>query len=229
VIRGFLDKVRHDLVSAQRIDPTAVTTIRQHVNGIDHQVIHCLDISRRYLGFLEGRTQPDAPVALSQGFADLKELLEMHPNARLNQLHIEPAPPNITPAIHATDILSILLNLTINALQSSPDPHRVEVNGKLAARIPDHQNSAHEQFLPQPQPERQPVVVLTVQDNGPGMSPEVLSMAFQPNFTTKEAGRGFGLGLSIVKRLVTQANGAIHVYSRQGEGTIFTIYLPARM
>src|SRR5205085_1097858 len=153
---------------------------------------------------------------LSQVFADLKELLEVHPNARLNQLQIHTAPPNITPAIHATDILSILLNLTINALQSSSEPHRVEVQGRLVARIPNHENSAHEQFLPQQHPERQPVVALQVQDNGPGMTPEVLSMAFQPNFTTKDAGRGFGLGLSIVKRLVTQANGAIHVYSRPG-------------
>ena len=229
VIRGFVDKVRQDLVTAQRMDPAAVAAIRQHINGMDHQVIHCMDISRRYLGFLEGRTQADAPVPLSQVFADLKELVEMHPNARLNELKIQAAPQNIVPAIHTTDILSILLNLTINALQSSSEPHRVEVNGRLLARIPDHVNGANEQFMPQPQPERHPVVALAVQDNGPGMTPEVLSMAFQPNFTTKEAGRGFGLGLSIVKRLVTQANGAIHVYSRPGEGTIFTVYLPARL
>jgi signal transduction histidine kinase len=67
-----------------------------------------------------------------------------------------------------------------------------------------------------------------VQDNGPGMTSEVLDRAFQPHFTTKGVGRGFGLGLSIVRRLVTQANGAIHLYSRPGEGTIFTVYLPAK-
>jgi two-component system, cell cycle sensor histidine kinase and response regulator CckA len=72
-------------------------------------------------------------------------------------------------------------------------------------------------------------VALTVQDNGPGMAEEILDRVFQPHFTTKGVGRGFGLGLSIVKRLVTQANGAIHLYSRPGEGTVFTVYLPAKL
>jgi two-component system sensor histidine kinase/response regulator len=228
VIRGFVDKVRAGLMNAQRLESTEVATLRQQINGIDHQVIHCLDISRRYLGFLEGRTQPDAPVPVNQLLTDLKELLENHPNARLNELQIHPVAQSITPVIHSTDLLSILLNLTVNALQSSPEPHRVEVKGRVVAKIPDHQNSAHEQFLPQPHPERQPALALSVEDNGPGMTPEVVQLAFQPHFTTKGPGGGFGLGLSIVKRLVHQANGAIHLYSRVGEGAIFTVYLPAR-
>jgi two-component system sensor histidine kinase/response regulator len=227
VIRGFIDKLRHELVAA-RVDATGQANMRQQANGIDHQVLHCLDISRRYLGFLEGRTHADAPVPMNDVLADLKELLEVHPNARLNQLHIEPLAQNITPTVHPTDLLSILLNLTINALQSSSEPHRVEVKGRLVARIPDHENKPNEQFLAQPRPERQPALAITVQDNGPGMAQEVLEMAFQPHFTTKGPGRGFGLGLSIVRRLVAQANGAIHLYSRPGEGTIFTVYLPAK-
>jgi two-component system sensor histidine kinase/response regulator len=228
VIRGLIDKLRHELVAGPRLDATGVTTMRQHVSGIDNQVMHCLDISRRYLGFLEGRTQPEAPVPVNEVFADLRELLEVHPNARVNQLAVEPLAQNITPTVHQTDLLSILLNLTINALQSSAEPHRVEVKGRLVARIPDHENKPSEQFLAQPRPERQPALAITVQDNGPGMSQEVLEMAFQPHFTTKGPGRGFGLGLSIVRRLVAQANGAIHLYSRPGEGTIFTVYLPAK-
>lgn len=228
VIRGFIDKMRKDLVAAHRLDVSALASLRQHVHGIDHQVIHCLDISRRYLGFLEGRTQADAPVPVNQVFADLKELIEVHPNARLNQLQIQPLAQNITPVVNATDLLSILLNLTINALQSSPDPHSVEVRGRVMAKIPDHQNGTAERFIPQQRATREPMLAIVVQDNGPGMTPEILEMAFQPHFSTKGPGRGSGLGLSIVKRLVHQANGAIHIYSRPGEGAIFTVYLPAK-
>jgi len=228
VIRGYIDKMRRDLVAAHRLDVGALGALRQHIHGIDHQILHCLDVSRRYLGFLEGRTQAEAPVPVNQVFSDLKELIEVHPNARGNQLHIHSLAQNITPIIHATDFLSILLNLTINALQSSPDPHRVEVRGRVAPRIPDHKNSPHERFLPQPRPSREAVLAIVIQDNGTGMTEEVVEMAFQPNFTTKGPGRGSGLGLSIVKRLITQANGALHLYSRPGEGTIFTVYLPAR-
>lgn len=228
VIRGFIDKMRRELVAAHRLETTALASLRQHVNGIDHQVIHCLDISRRYLGFLEGRTQADAPVPVNQIFADLKELVEVHPNARANQLQIQAPAQNVTPLVNATDLLSILLNLTINALQSSPDSHRVEVRGRVTAKIPDHQNSLHERFIPQQRATREPMLAIVVQDNGPGMTPEILEMAFQPHFSTKGPGRGSGLGLSIVKRLVHQANGAIHIYSRPGEGAIFTVYLPAK-
>lgn len=228
VIRGYVDKMRHEMLSTQRLDAAGVTALRQHINSIDHQIIHCLDISRRYLGFLEGRTQADAPVPVNQIFADLKDLVEMHPNARKNQLQIHPVPQNVTPLIHATDLLSILLNLTINALQSTTDAHRVELKGRLLPRTPHHKDGPNERFLPQPQPTRDAVLSVAVQDNGPGMSEEVLDRAFQPHFTTKGVGRGFGLGLSIVRRLVVQANGAIHLYSRPGEGTIFTVYLPAK-
>lgn len=228
VIRGFIDKMRHEMLSAQWLDGTAIAALRQHVNGIDHQIIHCLDISRRYLGFLEGRTQADAPVPVNQIFADLQELVEMHPNARKNHLQVHTLAQNVTPVINATDLLSILLNLTINALQSTTDAHRVDVKGRMCARTPDHKDTANERFIAQPHPTREPVLALTVQDNGPGMTEEVLDRVFQPHFTTKGVGRGFGLGLSIVNRLVSQANGAIHLYSRPGEGTIFTVYLPAK-
>lgn len=228
VIRGYIDRIRREMNGQSRLEGASISVVKKHVSGIDQQVIHCMDISRRYLGFLEGRTQADAPAPLNHVLKELRELLEVHPNARLNHLHIQPPMQQVTPVIHATDLLQILLNLTINALQSSSEPHRVEVKGRVAARIPEHQNSAHERFLAQPRPVREPVLALVVQDNGPGIPAEILDYIFQPNFTTKSPGRGTGLGLSIVKRLVSQANGAIHVYSRPGEGTIFTVYLPVR-
>src|SRR5436190_2909918 len=228
VIRGYIDKMRHELIQAKLLDGNSPAALRQHINAVDHQIIHCLDISRRYLGFLEGRTHADAPVPVNQVFADLKELVEMHPNARKNQLQVHPLPQNVTPTVHATDLLSILLNLTINALQSTADAHRVDIKARLSARIPTHKDGANERFMAQPHPTREPVLAVAVQDNGPGMTEEVLDRAFQPHFTTKGIGRGFGLGLSIVKRLVGQANGAIHLYSRPGEGTVFTVYLPAK-
>src|SRR6266568_1720837 len=67
----------------------------------------------------------------------------------------------------------------------------------------------------------------TVRNNGPGIAPELLPKIFQPFFTTKTAREGTGLGLNIVQRLVKEAKGALHVRTRLGEGTTFTLYLPA--
>ncbi len=70
-----------------------------------------------------------------------------------------------------------------------------------------------------------PLVKLWVRDNGPGIPPRP-AQSFPSLFTTKGPRQGTGLGLNIVQRLIKEANGALHVHTRQGEGTQFTIYLP---
>ena len=116
-------------------------------------------------------------------------------------------------------------NLSVNALQCTSDKHRVEVWGDVAAG--PIQASADERFIATESFQNTgPLLALSVEDTGPGISPENMAKLFAESFTTQEKGKGTGLGLFIVQRLVGRAKGAIHVRTKVGQGTTFTIYLP---
>lgn len=69
-------------------------------------------------------------------------------------------------------------------------------------------------------------VLITIEDNGTGMPPEVKERIFDPFFTTKEVGEGTGLGMSIVYNTIKKHHGEIKVESEVGEGTVFTLSIP---
>jgi len=70
-------------------------------------------------------------------------------------------------------------------------------------------------------------VTIAVEDNGPGIPPEIQEKIFQPFFTTKPAGEGSGLGLHIIGKILKKHEGSIHLESRVGK-TRFTVRIPAR-
>jgi CheY-like chemotaxis protein len=73
-----------------------------------------------------------------------------------------------------------------------------------------------------------PYVIITVEDTGSGISPDIVNQIFDPFFTTKELGKGTGLGLSTALSIVTGHKGFVRVYSEPGTATRFELYLPAQ-
>ena len=95
-----------------------------------------------------------------------------------------------------------LLNLVLNALQATPPGGHVRVRSRSDERR----------------------LVVTVADDGDGMTSDVRQRASVPFFTTRE--NGTGLGLALVQRIATQAGGCVRIVSRPGEGTAVTLVFP---
>jgi CheY-like chemotaxis protein len=112
----------------------------------------------------------------------------------------------------------VLLNLVVNARDAMPDGGQVTLRSRPYTVTPEE---AREREL-----EPGPAVALEVEDQGTGMTQEVLARIFEPFFTTKEAGRGTGLGLATTDGIVRQAGGAIAVDSTPGKGTLFRVIFP---
>jgi PAS domain S-box-containing protein len=138
------------------------------------------------------------------------------------RLDDRPAGVPLSTTLNPSEVHQVVMNLCTNAWHAlGGEPGRIEVAldgvvleearpARVGVLVPGHRYA-----------------VLTVRDNGSGMTAETLERLFEPFFTTKPRGKGTGLGLHVVQSIVTAHGGAVGVDSTPGAGTDFVVYLPA--
>lgn len=121
---------------------------------------------------------------------------------------------------NATEIYQIILNLCVNAKEAIESKGRIFLSARNITI--DDSNIARYPLV-----ERGNYVLLSVQDNGSGISEDHISRIFDPYFSTKQKETGSGLGLYVTYGIIKAHNGYIDVTSTKGQGTTFDVYLPA--
>ncbi len=135
-------------------------------------------------------------------------------------LRHRPAPGSPQIEADATQIHQVLMNLCTNAVHAMGDATgTIEITEDIIAVTPEIV-AQHPQLSPGE------FVRVAIRDTGCGMPPEVLQRMFEPFFTTKAPGQGTGLGLAVVHGIMQNHRGAVTVYSKPGQGTLFHLYFP---
>jgi PAS domain S-box-containing protein len=210
VILGNLDEIRDQLLGR----PLGIELLDQ----VQQAANQAAELTQRLSAF--SRQQPLQPRVVDAGrlVTNLESLLrrtlgvdiaiEVVQGARLWSCEVDPV-----------QLENALLNLAVNARDAMPKGGKLRIETENA-RVDRLEAEPHDEVR------AGEYVLLTVSDNGVGMSEQVLSRAFDPFFTTKGPGRGTGLGLSMVYGFVKQSGGHVRLSSTQGVGTSAKIYLP---
>jgi len=176
------------------------------------------DLIRSLLAF--ARRQPLRPrrVDINALVRDLSRLLSRTLGERI-EIGLELAPDLWPVVVDQAQLEAALTNLATNARDAMPRGGRLTI-ATANRQLDEDYASQHIEVTPGD------YVTIEVSDTGAGMSPNVKARIFDPFFSTKPLGEGTGLGLSMVFGFMKQSGGHINVYSEQGVGTTFRVYLP---
>ena len=185
-------------------DPGLGVEARHDLEEVVKATERMAGLTRQLLAFSRQQVLQPETLQLSAAVLDGSSLLQrlLGPQVEMS-LDLAAEPTWIR--VDRSQLLQVLMNLAINARDAMPD------GGRLGIRTGREGAS----------------VLLSVRDTGTGIAPEHLPRIFEPFFTTKEPGQGTGLGLATVHGIITQSQGQIRVESRSGEGSEFTVLLPA--
>jgi two-component system cell cycle sensor histidine kinase/response regulator CckA len=200
------------------VDPQIKGTTRDNLQMVLKSAARARDLIKRILTFsrpTDARRHPlKLGTILKEGVkmlhATLPSSIAIHVDVRTDKDVVE---------ADATEMHQVIMNLGTNAghamkakggrLDYELDALNIESSSAAALAIPAGR-----------------YVHLVIRDTGRGMSPEVIERIFEPFFTTKAPGRGTGLGLTLVQKIISRNRGHIKVSSVEGQGTTFHLYLP---
>ncbi len=192
---------------------------RERMTLIVQQTLYASRLIQQILDFSRRSVLERHPLDLLPLFKEQVKLLEQ---TLPEQIGIELDYGQDVYAVHAdpTRMQKMLTNLVVNARDAMLDGGdlRIRLNRIVIKR---------DQTPPLPEMDAGEWIRLTVSDTGTGIPPNVLPHIFEPFFTTKQPGEGSGLGLAQVYGIVGLHEGYMDVETQVGEGTTFTIYLPA--
>lgn len=184
---------------------TEVEDLREYLGLIRSEAFRCKTITNGLLDFSRARAGEHMPVNMSDLISSTARLVAHQRRGQQVEIQLDTA-DNLAPVLgDEGQLQQAVIALATNAIDAMPE------GGRLTLRTRNEDRN----------------VLVEVADTGVGIASEHLTKIYDPFFTTKEVGRGTGLGLAVCYGIVTEHGGRLDVQSAVGVGTTFTISLPA--
>lgn len=208
-IQGILTfaKLMRSTLDKESLSEEDIQRFRTYLDLVATESARCGQILRGLLSFSRQESLKKGSVPIGPLLDEIGLLLGNRMD--LQGIRLDTAIRKDLPGIHGDrdQIKQGLLNLILNAIEAMPDGGVVNVCADL------HPDGKH--------------VIIRVRDTGPGVPAEIQGNVFEPFFSTKQNGKGVGLGLSVVHGIIAQHGGTIEIDSPQGDGAAFILTLPA--
>jgi PAS domain S-box-containing protein len=212
-IIGSLDLVRRRMASGRRPED-----IRRFMDAATTSAHRAAALTHRLLAFARRQSLDTRPNDINRLVAGMEDLLHRTLGEQV-ELHSDLGADLWTAFVDANQLENAILNLAINARDAMMDGGRLTIT-TANTQLNETYTLQHEDLEPGD------YVAIRVSDTGVGMPPDVLAKAVDPFFTTKPAGMGTGLGLSMIYGFARQSRGHLRMESRLGHGTTVELYLP---
>ncbi|WPZ35873.1 PAS domain S-box protein [Thalassobaculum sp. OXR-137] len=176
------------------------------------------NLTRRLLNFSRQMPSEAAAIDVNETITELHDLIQKSLTETVKvHLRLEEDLPDAN--AERGDFEDAITNLCINARDAMPEGGQIIIETGLI-EVPAQPSPQFKGLRPGR------YIEIDISDTGTGMSADVAAHIFEPFFSTKEQGRGTGLGLSMVYGFAKRSNGSVSVYSEQGIGTTFKLFLP---
>jgi two-component system sensor histidine kinase/response regulator len=219
IIAGYAYLLSKELTEVSSGDTELTQSVQLRLATIQREVERCKDIAQRFLTLARTKQRVIESIPVGKTLEDAAALVKVHPSNVSTEIVVKPSDPALTVEVHAAEILQVLINLCVNALQAMEGHGRLTLAAERTGTV-----TADCGFRAPKFDATRPHVKISISDTGGGISPENLQHIFEPFFTTKANGNG--LGLAIVTELIGNYAGAISVQSVVGQGTTFNLFLP---
>lgn len=181
-------------------------------------ILRGTDITRKLLGFSSKQAGEVRVTCINTFIKNIEDLIARSLTASINvETHIDE--DLWSTAVDPGDLEDAFLNLSLNARDAMPDGGTLSI--ETANKVFDEGN-----MRLFPEIHAGEYVMISVSDTGMGMTSDIKDKVLEPFFTTKEQGRGSGLGLSMVYGFIQRSGGHINIYSELGKGTTVHLFLP---